>query len=113
MVDLNTLIPPSSGLELVAADNINERGEIVGVGVPASCFPDFCGHLFILVPCAVDDERDCAGGAQDTSVAVQSDAKPVILNSTSIQDQSTRHPSARRMQMADLYHIHMIGSPHK
>jgi hypothetical protein len=40
---LKTLIPANSGLELVAADNISERGEILGVEVPGGCFP--VGHL--------------------------------------------------------------------
>jgi len=53
MVDLNNLIPPNSSLSLSAAWNINERGEIVGVGVPpgASTNTDFVGHLFLLIPC--------------------------------------------------------------
>ena len=34
MVDLNTLIPPNSGLTLVQAFSINDRGEIAGIGVP-------------------------------------------------------------------------------
>jgi len=59
MVDLNTLIPSNSTLELIAADNINERGEVVGVGVPAKCFPDFCERHFLLIPCATDDDQDC------------------------------------------------------
>jgi probable HAF family extracellular repeat protein len=51
MVDLNTLIPPNSSLVLFEADNINERGEIVGVGLPAGCDdPSLCGHLFLLIP---------------------------------------------------------------
>ena len=40
MVDLNDLIPPGSSLELVDELDINERGEIMGVGVPGRCFPD-------------------------------------------------------------------------
>ena len=38
MVDLNDLIPSGSSLELVDALDINERGEILGVGVPDRCF---------------------------------------------------------------------------
>ena len=111
MVDLNTLIPPNSGLELVAADNINERGEIVGVGVPARCFPDSCGHLFLLIPCAADDSQDCADKEQNTSVAVQIEAQPVTLGSTSIQDPSKVRLSAWRMQMANRRHIRTMGAP--
>lgn len=53
MVDLNSLIPPDSSLSLSAAWNTNERGEIVGVGVPpgGSTNTDYVGHLFLLIPC--------------------------------------------------------------
>ena len=47
MVDLNTLIPPGSKLQLRQAININDRGEISGVGVL------FNGdqHAVLLIPC--------------------------------------------------------------
>jgi probable HAF family extracellular repeat protein len=68
LVDLNSLIPPSSPLELVGmgplsyvlVPNINDRGEIVGIGVPPGRMPesarrgqrlDLCGHAFLLIPC--------------------------------------------------------------
>ena len=55
MVDLNTLIPPNSSLQLAEADNINDRGEIVGRGLPAGCDDlDSCGHAFVLIPCNRD-----------------------------------------------------------
>lgn len=111
MVDLNTLIPPNSGLELVAADNINERGAIVGVGVPARCFPDYCGHLFLLIPCTVDEDQDCADKEKTTGVAVQSNAQPVALNSTWTQDASNGHLSPWRMQMVNRYHIQTTRAP--
>jgi probable HAF family extracellular repeat protein len=54
MVDLNTLIPPGSGLQLAAASEINDRGEIDGDGVPPGIpsgnFPNQ-GHGFLLIPC--------------------------------------------------------------
>ena len=56
MVDLNTLIPPGSPLQLVYAIGINDRGEIAGNGVPAgvSTAPptqDTMSHAFLLIPC--------------------------------------------------------------
>ena len=53
MIDLNTLIPPNSSLQLVFAGNINDRGVIVGAGVPAGDPPntDLFGRLFMLIPC--------------------------------------------------------------
>jgi hypothetical protein len=55
-VDLIALIPSDSTLELVGAININERGEILGVGVPSGAPPtgdsaDVIGRLFLLIPC--------------------------------------------------------------
>jgi probable HAF family extracellular repeat protein len=65
MVDLNTLIPPNSGLQLVYAEAINDAGEIVGIGVPPGISPadvEVLGHAFVLVP-EIDycDERDGTG----------------------------------------------------
>ena len=55
LVDLNTLIPPNSALQLAAAGVINDRGEIAGVGVPPGCpYIGSCGHAFILIPCDED-----------------------------------------------------------
>jgi probable HAF family extracellular repeat protein len=54
MVDLNSLIPAGSSLELSHALAINNSGEIVGLGVPPGCTPDqdeVCGHPYVLIPC--------------------------------------------------------------
>ena len=63
MVDLNSLIPPGSNLQLVFAFAINDRGEIAGIGVPPGCSPqdvDTCGHAYVLIPCGEGDEG-CEG----------------------------------------------------
>jgi probable HAF family extracellular repeat protein len=49
-VDLNTLIPTGSGLELAVAFSINDRGEIDGNAV----FPNGDMHAFVLIPCDED-----------------------------------------------------------
>ncbi|MFZ0796566.1 MAG: hypothetical protein WCA13_12180 [Terriglobales bacterium] len=54
MIDLNTFVPPSSGVQLIEAYAINERGEIGGDGNPPGCVnPNdaACGHAFLLIPC--------------------------------------------------------------
>ena len=62
IVDLNDLIPQNSPLLLLDATDINERGEIAGVGVPAGCAPTddlLCGRAFLLIPdgdCDEDNE---------------------------------------------------------
>jgi hypothetical protein len=61
MLDLNTLIPPGSGLQLTNAVNINDRGEILAKSDPLGVTPvddEDLGHLVLLVPC--DEGRgDC------------------------------------------------------
>lgn len=48
--DLNTVIPPGSGLQLTYAFNINDRGEILA--------KSDLGHVVLLVPCE-EDRGDC------------------------------------------------------
>jgi probable HAF family extracellular repeat protein len=54
MVDLNSLIPRGSRLDLAVPYGINDSGEIVGSGLPPDCAPQdnqICGHAFLLIPC--------------------------------------------------------------
>jgi len=77
MVDLNSLIPPGSSLELTFAYAINDRGEIVGSGVPPGCAPKdvgICGHAYVLIPCG--EGEDCGNSAAGTA-ATQSSPAPV------------------------------------
>ncbi len=75
MTDLNTLIPSNSPLQLILAANINDRGEIVGLGlprgVPPGTNPDFGGHVFLLIPCAEGNDG-CGDDATGGAVATQS-----------------------------------------
>jgi len=64
IVDLNTLVPSGSTLTLELAENINDRGEISGIGSPPGCADPFvCGHAFVLIPC--DDLHADAEGCED------------------------------------------------
>jgi hypothetical protein len=59
MLDLNTLIPPGSGLQLTNAININDRGEILAKSLPLGVTPiddRDLGHLVLLIPCEADDQ---------------------------------------------------------
>jgi probable HAF family extracellular repeat protein len=54
IVDLNTLIPPGSGVQLTNAFNINDRGEILAKAAPIGFTPNDdadLGHLALLIPC--------------------------------------------------------------
>lgn len=54
LVDLNTLIPAGSSLQLFSPQAINDRGEIAGLGLPSGCssqIDGLCGRAFVLIPC--------------------------------------------------------------
>jgi probable HAF family extracellular repeat protein len=64
MLDLNTLIPSDSGLQLTNAFNINDRGQILAKSVPSGVTPiedEDLGHVVLLIPCEADD--DCTSDA--------------------------------------------------
>jgi probable HAF family extracellular repeat protein len=80
MLDLNSLIPAGSGMQLTNAFNINDRGEILAKAAPLGFTPSDdadLGHLVLLVPCERDDEEGCAEPA--TSAAPRSLA-PIANN---------------------------------
>src|SRR5215471_2932324 len=59
MIDLDTFVPPGSGLKLAEAQAINDRGEIAGDLLPAGCTDDTqCGHAFVLIHCDDDHSHD-------------------------------------------------------
>ncbi len=115
MVDLNSLIPANSGLELVTADNINERGEIVGAGVTGRCGIDFCGHLFLLIPCASDDSEGCQDNGESPNAAVQSNPESIAISSTPTQARPAPkgRVAAWRALMMKSYHIQTAGELRK
>jgi probable HAF family extracellular repeat protein len=69
MVDLNDLIPANSSLQLVTAFNINDRGEITGLGAPPGVPPsagDAPGlHPFLLIPCGSGTSESCDASGSD------------------------------------------------
>ena len=61
MIDLNSVIPPGSGLQLTNAFNINDRGEILAKSIPEGVTPvddEDLGHVVLLVPCE-ETRGDC------------------------------------------------------
>jgi probable HAF family extracellular repeat protein len=90
MIDLNAFVPPGSGVQLVEAIAINDRGEIAGDELPPSCAGDpqgndtQCGHAFVLIPC--DDEQTDAEGCEEEreSTAAQNHAMAGTETSTDV-----------------------------
>lgn len=81
LFDLNALIPPGALLHLQSARDINDRGEIGGIGLDA----DNNSHAFLLVPCRANDSSDCqevfasAGAGQFGGTLL---ARPQVSNPT-------------------------------
>ena len=88
-VDLNTLISPSSGMQLASGFSINERGEINGGGGLANGDQ----HAFLLIPC--DENHPDVEGCDYNEVEVTTEA-PVRSAPTAT---STAKPSAAEMMM--------------
>ena len=109
MADLNTLIDPNAGLELIEAENVNDQGEIAGRGIPVGCDDvDACGHVFLLIPCNPSGSQDCAAVSTTiTSVGFE-------LNVVSALKQPRLTPAqslaAWRAQLARQYRGPAVGA---
>lgn len=72
MLDLNTLIPAGSGLQLTNAININDRGEILAKSVPVGVTPiddEDLGHVVLLIPCSTNDDCESTTLTVSNSIA--------------------------------------------
>lgn len=80
MVDLNTLVPSNSSIQLHEALQINDRGEIAGNGVDASGN----NHAVLLIPCDENHSElaGCDYSTVDASTAAQTAVPRSIPNST-------------------------------
>jgi probable HAF family extracellular repeat protein len=100
IVDLNTLIPSGSSLIVVATNDIHDRGEIAGEGLPTGCSDwTACGHAFLLIPCDENhpDVEGCDYSLVEGSATAASSA-PATQRPTSIPDNA-----AFRRQMMRLF----------
>ena len=114
-VDLNTLIPPGSAMQLTGAFWINDRGEITGRGLPLGCGDvDTCGHAYLLIPCDEDhpDLEGCDFNLVDDSTPEQNKAN-VLTQAPSTATKASATPNglkaAMRARFARRYHLPGLG----
>jgi probable HAF family extracellular repeat protein len=111
MIDLNFFVPEGSSLQqLTDAININERGEILGVGVPPGISPEdveFGGHVFLLVP-----NGECGAELEARIAATQGSARRAVPTrvESNASSQSEAPPTAvvverLRNQLRRRYHL--------
>jgi hypothetical protein len=98
MIDLNTLIPPGSGIQVTHSVTINDSGEISGDGV----LPSGDYHAFVLIPC--DENHPGVEGCDYSmidaeSAAKQSAARPYV---PSTMQNLSRSRWSNRYHMRDL-----------
>ena len=74
ILDLNTLIPAGSGLQLTFALDINDQGEILAKALPLGGNPyqdaDLYGHLVLLVPCEEEAGESCEASLLPASATI-------------------------------------------
>jgi probable HAF family extracellular repeat protein len=118
MLDLNTLIPPGSGLQLIEAININERGEILAISNPLGATPTNTdlGHLVLLVPCEAEHGEGCEAGGKATRAALSSSSGLVLTHaglgrSSPVILTPRERLAATREQMLRRYHLSGLITP--
>jgi hypothetical protein len=82
-IDLNVFLPPGSDLTLYEAHFVNDRGQIMAVGV----LPNGDQHIIVMVPCSDRESEDCRSARDETAISNKLstlDAKPSRLNPDSL-----------------------------
>jgi probable HAF family extracellular repeat protein len=90
IIDLNTLIPPDSGLTLTGAIYINDRGEIAGFGLS----PNGNEHAYLLIPCDSDHPGVQACDYDPVDLDALSESTPANSRSSKTENQ---HPTLSRL----------------
>jgi probable HAF family extracellular repeat protein len=82
-IDLNVFLPPGSDLTLYETHFVNDRGEIVAVGI----LPNGDQHIVVMVPCSDRESENCRGARDETAISNKLsglDGKPSRLNPDSL-----------------------------
>jgi probable HAF family extracellular repeat protein len=119
MLDLNTLIPPGSGMQLTNAININDRGEILAKAAPLGFTPNDdadLGHLVLLIPCENEDEPGCESSAEAAITSAPRNSAPILNRPGSVTSPHRsltprENVAAWRAQMLRRYRVPTAEAP--
>jgi probable HAF family extracellular repeat protein len=117
IIDLNSVIPVGSNLQLAWATNINDRGEIVGRGLPLGCHEDeqsrTCGHAFLLVPCDGAGIEGCQGNAVEAAQINSATARTNTATASTNPQRTKEFVDRLRARLAPKSPKHPTnGTPH-
>jgi probable HAF family extracellular repeat protein len=113
MVDLNSLIPAGSSLQLTYAVAIDDRGEIAGFGVPPGVPPEKYeteGHAYILIPC--DENNADAEGCEDRASAASATSTQNNPASLVYEPTTVTQSKAGQMKVADGFRARLAHRHH-
>ena len=91
--------------------NINDRGEISGVYLPAGCDnSDLCSHVFLLIPCDAVGAQNCQAG---TEIGAAANPTSVTTETTKTSNPATTKEFVARLraQLLQRNHIPGLGTP--
>jgi probable HAF family extracellular repeat protein len=93
LYDLNSLIPPSSGLAVADVNFINDRGEIAAEGL----LPSGGGHAILLVPCDQDHPGLAGCDYDPVDATTASVVRPAQITQSSAPASVTKLSPAERL----------------
>jgi uncharacterized membrane protein len=102
VIDLNARLSANPhALYLFAATNINDRGEVVGVGI----LPNGDTHAFLLIPCDENhDDSECEDEGESTAIAEgETNQRPNVVLPENVR-------RMLRQRLGSRYHIRGFGA---
>ena len=107
IADLNTLIPPGSGLQLITALYINDRGKIAGNGL----LTNGDVHAYLLIPCDEKHPGECQDYSMIEAAAPQTSAPTVEFPERMKQGSESHESPVNQLRSRLMKRYHILGYP--
>jgi probable HAF family extracellular repeat protein len=103
IIDLNVFVPPGSDLTLTEVEQINDRGEMFGIGTRANGED----RAFLLIPCQ-EGEEGCIDASESPPVALQNE---LLITKSPAQPGTPTAIAAWRTRLARRHQIPGLWTP--